>query len=120
MTDITHHSDILHGPILTDDLQQQQQDIISTPQTTYLCGMTKPTNLYTNFETYILPSFKSTNLNGLYKLQIKIQIQNESCVNHSVKNLISLSHNFEQIDPYPIAVNSDSPAIYCTGFGYLK
>ena len=60
-------------------------------------------------------------MNGIYELQINTHIQNDSGANRSVTNLISLLHNFKTIDPYPISgVNSKSPAIVCTGFGFLK
>ena len=78
-------------------------------------------DIHNNRENYISSSIKSNNLNGLYELQVDIQIHDDSGPNYSVTNLISLLHNFKVIDLSPIAgVNSNSPAIFCTGFGYLR
>ena len=110
-----------HGSIITDSFYIDDNHHISIPQTTYICGPILPPPTNGSIEDCISSSIKSTNSTGLYELNINIHVQNDSGANRSVTNLISLLHDFQQIQPYPIAgVNSDTPAIYCSGFGYLK
>ena len=116
---------IVHGHIISDSIFPQHPDIqklTTIPQTSYICGPPSHPCIHdTTLESHISAMINSTNNNGLYELNINTHVQNDSGANRSVTNLISLLHDYRQIEPYPIAgVNSDAPAIYCTGFGYLK
>ena len=58
---------------------------------------------------------------GIYKIQLQHEIQNDGGANRSVTNCRPILHNFKFINPYPIGgVNNSTPAIYCTGYGYIK
>ena len=116
-----------YGSIMTDNLRVQYNKIDNneTPNTSYILPKSVPkdstqSSNIMHLHDHISTAFDSTH-QGLYKFQINTQIQNDSGANRSVTNLLSLLHNFKEIDPYPIGgVNSETPAIYCTGFGYLK
>ena len=112
------------GSIMTDNLRKQhtQHDKFDQHLTTYtLSNPNTKSTQQVNLLDYISTTIDRTPHNGLYEFQINTQIQNDSGANRSVTNLISLLHNFKEIDPYPIGgVNSETPAIYCTGLGYLK
>ena len=54
-------------------------------------------------------------------MQFQSYIQNDGGANRSVTNSKQILYDYKIIEPYPIGgVNSSSPAIYCTGHGYIK
>ena len=58
-------------------------------------------------------------LNGIYKANL-IPAQEDNGANRTCTNNKQLLVHFQDITPYPInGVNSDGPALHCTGVGYL-
>lgn len=58
-------------------------------------------------------------LNGIYRVSIN-PAQSDTGANRSCTGSKHLLVNFQPIAPYPVnGVNSDGPAIHCTGVGYL-
>ena len=58
---------------------------------------------------------------GIYRIQLQHENQNDGGANRSVTNCRHILHNFKIINPCPIGgVNNSTPAIYCTGYGYIK
>ena len=58
-------------------------------------------------------------LNGIYKANL-IPAQEDNGANRTCTNNKQLLVHFQDITPYPInGVNSDGPALHCTGIGYL-
>ena len=114
-----------YGSIMTDNVRiKHTNNQYPAINKTYMLNTNNDihtSNSTINLVDHISTSIKNKHNDGIYELQINTQIQNDSGANRSVTNLISLLHNFKTIEPYPIGgVNSESPAIYCTGFGYLK
>ena len=80
-------------------------------------GRTRRHNQYTN--NYYNKINSAISNNGLYRAQV-MNAQNDGGANRTVTNNKTLLVHFEAIDPYPInGVSNESPAIYCTGRGYL-
>lgn len=125
--DILNTNYRIYGSIMTEEISSKHDklDNNNPPQTSYILPtknnqVTTSASQTTQLHDHISTAFNTTH-RGIYKFQINTQIQNDSGANRSVTNLLSLLHNFKQIDPYPIGgINSETPAIYCTGFGYLK
>ena len=119
-----HYESYTFGSLMTDPLSLTHTiDTTNTDHhTSYIFDNPTPqTSKHIPLTDHISTAIDPTQSNGLYEFQINTQIQNDSGANRSVTNLISLLHNFKTIDPYPIGgVNSQTPAIYCTGFGHLK
>ena len=60
-------------------------------------------------------------IDGIYEMQFNPHLQNDGGANRSVTNNKNILSQFKEINAYPIGgVNNSSPAIYCTGHGYIK
>ncbi len=83
------------GSIMTENVRLQYIDQHTTDDClNYI--LSHNTQHPINSHEQTSPTINSSNINGIYELQINTQIQNDSGANRSVTNLISLLHNFKK------------------------
>ena len=67
------------------------------------------------------PIIKKLQSRGIYEMKLQQKLQNDGGANRSVTNCKQILYNYKDIPPYPIGgANNSSPAIYCSGYGYIK
>ena len=118
MKDTTFATHIAHGSVISESIDvNYTHPSTSVLQTSYIYTPPIQTNTFTPIEDYITSSIKSTNNTGMYELSIITHVQNGSGANRWIKNLLTLLHEYQEIQLYLIAgVNPDKLAIYCTRF----